>query len=227
MSDQRDLELLYELGAFRYVLRTWRQFLNGDFANNAEHSFRVVWTALIIARREGVGNHEKILKMALVHDLPESRAGDAHYLSRMYVDRHEELAVTDMFADTSLGQEVVDLWREYEAKSSIEAKIVKDADNLDVDLELQEQSSRGNQLRVDFKVHRDTVKTHKLSTKSAKQIWEQIQNSNPHDWHLRARNRFTAGDWHLTETPQVTAPGGSGAEGTVNLEAHPGWRTSG
>lgn len=26
-------------------------------------------------------------------------------------------------------------------------------------------------------------------------MWQEIQKSNPHDWHFFARNRFTAGDW--------------------------------
>lgn len=222
MSDQRDLELLYEVGCFRFVERTWKQFYNADFANNAEHGFRVAWTALLIARREGVGNHEKILKMALVHDLPESRAGDVHYLSRLYTERNEDLAITDMFDKTSFGAELIELWREYEAKSTIEAKIVKDADQLDVDLELQEQASRGNPLKVDFKVSRAAV-FGKLFTATGRQLWEQLQNSNPNDWHLRGRNRLTSGDWKPAESsPQDVPVPASTAETKAPQD---GWRS--
>ncbi|MBI4363505.1 MAG: HD domain-containing protein, partial [Candidatus Doudnabacteria bacterium] len=83
MSLKRDLELLYEIGAFRFVNRTWVQMLSPEFASTTEHTYRVMWLSLIIAKYEGVTNYEKILKMALVHDLPESRTGDVHYVSRL------------------------------------------------------------------------------------------------------------------------------------------------
>lgn len=194
-SRNRDLELLYEIGALRFVSRTWRQFLNADFANNAEHSFRVAWIALMIAGMEGVGNHEKILKMALVHDLPESRTGDVNYLTRQYTERLNEKAVLDVFAGTQLGEEMVALWHEYEQRKCLEAKIVKDADNLDVDFELYEQAARGETHQSNYLDGRELVYKTQLFTKSAKKIWESLRGSNPHDWHLNAPNRLRVGDW--------------------------------
>lgn len=193
MSLKRDLQLLYEIGAFRFVNRTWVQMLSPEFSSTTEHIYRVMWLSLIIAKYEGVKNTEKILKMALVHDIPESRTGDVHYVSRLYTKRDEELATDEILKDTSVEQ-LLKTWKEYEQRKSIEAKIVKDADNLDVDLELMEQSFKGNKLRDQFIKHRKVVYK-KLFTKTAKQIWKAIQSSNPHDWHLNARNRFTAGDW--------------------------------
>ena len=93
MNYKRDLELLYEIGAFRFVNRTWVQMLSPEFASTTEHIYRVMWLSLIIAKYENVKTTEKILKMALVHDLSESRTGDVHYVSRLYTSRNEELAV--------------------------------------------------------------------------------------------------------------------------------------
>jgi len=39
---------------------------------------------MIIARRENVAILTQIVKMALLHDLPESRTGAADYLNRLY-----------------------------------------------------------------------------------------------------------------------------------------------
>ncbi|OGE81076.1 MAG: hypothetical protein A3H72_03245 [Candidatus Doudnabacteria bacterium RIFCSPLOWO2_02_FULL_48_8] len=193
MSIKRDLELLYEIGAFRFVHRTWVQMLSPEFSSTTEHTYRVMWLSLIIAKYEGVTNYEKILKMALVHDLPESRTGDVHYVSRLYTKRNEKLAVKEILEDTSVS-EFKKIWHEYEDRKSIEAKIVKDADYVDVDLELTEQEYKGNQLKKQFAKSRKIVYS-KLYTKTAKMIWDAIQKSNPHDWHLHARNRLTAGDW--------------------------------
>src|SRR3989344_2331992 len=191
---KRDLELLYEIGCFRFLQRNWKQFLNADFQNNSEHTFRVIWLALLIAKQENRGNHEKIIKMALVHDMAESRTGDLHYVSREYSSRDEVMGITDVLKNTSLETDLSELWHEYETRKSIEAKIVKDADNLDVDLELQEQEVRGHRLKEFWKDMRQHVYRH-LYTGAAKKLFKEIQNSNPHDWHFHARNRYNTGDW--------------------------------
>jgi putative hydrolase of HD superfamily len=194
MSIKRDLEFLYEIGTLRNIQRAWVQMLGSNVANLAEHHFRVVWLALILAKGEKVSNTEKIMKMALVHDIVESRTGDVHYISRQYTIRDEKLAISDMVKDTSM-VEFEKLWEEYESKKSIEAKIVKDADNLDVDLELMEQEWQGNKIRKEFRDHRSLAVYKAFFTETARKLWQEIQKSNPHDWHLKGRNRFNAGDW--------------------------------
>jgi 5'-deoxynucleotidase YfbR-like HD superfamily hydrolase len=58
----RDIQFLYEVAALRNIRRQWGRFLNTDFDNIAEHHFRVMWTALVIARHEKAGDIEKIMK---------------------------------------------------------------------------------------------------------------------------------------------------------------------
>ncbi len=195
MSIKRDTELLYEIGCFRFVNRTWKRFLNADVANNAEHSFRVAWIALTLANYEKGANREKLLKMALVHDLPESRSVDVDYLSRQYVDRREEEAVKDTFKDTALEEEMIGIWKEYEKRECAEAKIVKDADNLDVEMELREQRSQGHSLGSIWEKNREQLVCSRLYTEAAKKFWREINDSNPHNWHLNGKNRFKSGDW--------------------------------
>lgn len=190
----KDLDFLYEIGSLRHLVRTWTQFVRSDVANVSEHIYRVVWIALVIAKHEKNVNTDKLIKMALVHDITESRTGDAHYLSRQYVERQEELAIDDIMKDTSLGMEFIELWKEYEERTSIEAKIVKDADNLDVDLELNELPI-DKRLRAGFQNIRAQAVSKHFFTKTATAMWKELQSSNPHDWHLKGRNRFIAGDW--------------------------------
>ena len=197
----RDIELLFELGCLRFIDRTWRQFLGADFANLAEHTLRVTWLSLIIAKYEESQSsnlkidYEKLLKMAIVHDLSESRAGDVHYVSRLYTQRDEEKAIKDTLQKTVLSDEFIDLWKEYEKRKSEEARIVKDADILDVDLELQEQAARGVTLKAEWYENRKVGASQKLSTNTARVLWDKIYKSNPHDWHNLGKNRFTQGDW--------------------------------
>jgi len=191
----RDIDLLYELGAIRHIDRMWKRFLNADFANNTEHLFRVAWIALVIAKHEGVANTDKILKMAIAHDIAESRTGDVDYISRQYVKRNEELAINDMLQRTSLQKEFAELWQEYEERKSIESRIVKDADTLDVDMELAERRARGIPLEKEWSKQRAHVRKTQIFTKGAKKISAAIKASNPDDWHKNGRNRLNSGDW--------------------------------
>ncbi len=191
----RNLELLFEIGCLRFIQRSWKRFLNPDFENLAEHHFRVAWIALILAKMEKVKNIEKVLLMALAHDIAESRTGDVDYLQRQYVERREDIGLQDMVAKTLLEKDLTQLMEEYEERTSIEAKIVKDADNLDVDFEIKEQSVKGNPIGEGWMDNRKFVMQKKLYTKSAKKMWEEIYAANPHDWHLFGRNRYTSGDW--------------------------------
>ena len=66
-----------------------------DCANILEHTFRVMFLALAIARGEKVKDEEKIIKMAMIHDLGESRTGDPNYVQKVYVNSNESRALKD------------------------------------------------------------------------------------------------------------------------------------
>ena len=191
----RDIELVFEISCLRHLDRSWKRFFNPGFANNAEHIFRVTWTALIIAAQEQRGDHEKILKMALLHDIGESRTGDVDYITRQYTTRDDDRAMSDILKSTSLEEEFSVLWKEYEERTSIESQIVKDADTLDVEIDLREARARGQEIGTFWDKERRERVYPTLFTASARKMWAEIHRQSPHDWHLNAPNRFTDGDW--------------------------------
>lgn len=190
-----DVNFLFEMGSIRFIDRTWKRFLNGDFANLAEHHFRLFWIAMTIAAHEKGADSNKVAKLAMVHDIAESRAGDVDYLSRQYVVRNEELAIHDMLDGTALEKEFLELWQEYETRETLESKIVKDADNLDVDFELAEQATHGSPLKDKWHNNRKFVAEERLFTDTAKKIFASLALADPHDWHNHGRNRRNSGDW--------------------------------
>lgn len=190
----RDIEFNFEMGNIRYIDRMWRRFYNKDYANLADHHFRVFWLAMTIAAQEKDVDTGKVAKLAMVHDIAESRAGDVDYLARQYVDRNEELAITDMLAGTAIEKEFLELWHEYEERESIESKIVKDADNLDVDFELAEQGAKGDPLHDRLHHLREFVSAEKLYTETAKKMYAKLKDADPHAWHVNGRNR-QQNDW--------------------------------
>ena len=50
--NKKDADFLFEIGTLRFIQRTWKQFINPDFANLAEHTLRMTWIAIVIAKNE-------------------------------------------------------------------------------------------------------------------------------------------------------------------------------
>lgn len=190
---ERDIQLMFELGTLRHISRTWKQFGGIPYSNVAEHTLRVAWIGLVISNYERADGG-RVLKLALIHDIPETRTGDVNYLTRMYVTRHEDHALADMISGVSMESELAELWEEMRAKTTLESKIVKDADTLDCDLELVESASTGSSLLSTLRGTRDRA-FEKLHTDTAKRMFNSIYASDPQKWHLQGRNRMTAGDW--------------------------------
>ncbi len=186
---KRDLDFLYEVGSLRNVQRGWRQHVGMDVANDLEHTLRVIWLALIIARMEETGDEEKIMKMALMHDVAETRISDLSYVQKAYATADEQAAADDLFRGTSLEDMKDKYLHEYEQRHSIEAKIVKDADNLDLDLEMRELEERGSQLPKKWYKMRKALRDEKLYTASAKKLWDMIQEVDIDEWHI-SYNKF-------------------------------------
>ena len=184
MVNKRDLELLFEIGSLSNVQKGSRQHFGIDCETVLEHTLRVMWLALILARSEGKGNDEKIMKMALVHDLEETRVSDLGYIQKVYVKSDEERAVSDSLTGTSLSDLSV-IFQEYKKRDSIEAKLVKDADNLELDIEFKELEDQGSKLPAKLVHLRKLVRDEKLYTDSAKALWDELQTAEVHDWHLK------------------------------------------
>ena len=196
-NTKRDVDFLFEIGNLRHVTRVWNQLGGLSVANDTEHIFRVAMIAWLIAEREGVDTN-RVVKMAIIHDSQEIRTGDINYLHRLYVTRDEETAMLDQTEGIAVQDEMRELWREYEERKTLEAKIVKDADMLDQDLEIMEMISHGENSSRFFYDERGKTIRDKLFTKTAKEFFDTIRSADPDTWHKR-KNRFTHGDWKLKE----------------------------
>ncbi|HRY82749.1 MAG TPA: HD domain-containing protein [Candidatus Moranbacteria bacterium] len=193
---KKDIDFLFEIGKMRFLQRTWQRFFLTNIANDAEHTFRVMWLALIIANNEKAINQGKLLKLALMHDITESRTGDVDYLSRLYAKREGLLAIRDMLKNTSIEKEFMELFQENEKKETIEAQIVKDADNLDIDMELMEQRDANEKIFKLKSEARKKIIPQKLFTNTAKKMFKKIYSADINSWHFNSENnRFKTGDW--------------------------------
>lgn len=138
------LSTLIELQRLKRLDRTgWtlRGLPNGT-ESVAAHSFGVCVTAMFLAdeiMRRGVEiNMERLLRMALVHDWAETRVGDMPRTATTYFGAQvrrqaEALAFTDIIAATGRSaSQYEDIFRDYEERAGIEARLVKASDVIDL-----------------------------------------------------------------------------------------------
>ena len=138
------LSTLIELQRLKRLDRTgWtlRGLPNGT-ESVAAHSFGVSVMAMLLADKfisRGIAvNVEKVLRIALLHDWAEARVGDMPRTATLYFGSEarkqaETVAFSDVVneVDSSRGLYTT-LYTDYEHRSSLEARLVKAADVLDL-----------------------------------------------------------------------------------------------
>jgi putative hydrolases of HD superfamily len=101
----------------------------------ASHAWGVAWLVLALCP-PGV-DRGRALPMAVVHDLPEVRAGDRTpgEVPPSEKTRREREGLAGLLAGITVAPEVSALWEEFEAGATSEARFVRACDRLDMALQ--------------------------------------------------------------------------------------------
>ncbi|XP_057460244.1 uncharacterized protein LOC130750664 isoform X2 [Actinidia eriantha] len=118
----------------------------------ADHMYRMGLMALIASDMPGI-DRDKCIKMAIVHDIAEAIVGDitlSDGVPKHEKSRREQEALDHMCKLLGGGQrakEIGQLWKEYEENLSLEAKVVKDFDKVEMILQaLEYETEQGKNL---------------------------------------------------------------------------------
>lgn len=113
--------------------------MKGD--NTADHTWRVTMMVVLASEMYKIKiNLLKAIKMALVHDLVEIIAKDTPRSDRVKknitddeIRKKETLAIKKIkkLAPKKIGQDLEDLWQEYEQRKTKEARIVSSLDKME------------------------------------------------------------------------------------------------
>lgn len=106
----------------------------------AEHSFRAGIMAYVIAPKLGL-NPDKCMKMAIFHDLAESKIPDYtpfDNITREEKFRQERAAMEQLCAQIDNGQEILNLWYEFEENITPESRLVSAIDRLEMMFQAEE-----------------------------------------------------------------------------------------
>jgi len=175
---KRAVEFLFEAGMLKKTPRTGYQFLGSGGESVADHSFRTAVIGYVLASLEPRADRNKVVLMCLFHDFAEARTGDHNYMNKKYVKVDEDTAIEHTVKGLNFGDDIVNLTSEFNTCDTLEARLSKDADQLDLILELKEQQDLGNPNAQDWL----SFAIKRLVTENAKELAKDILTTHSTDW---------------------------------------------
>lgn len=155
MDTERFLDFYEEVNKLKSVRRTgWVERGVKEPETSSDHSFFVALLALVLGKERHL-DMEKLLKMALVHDIAECRAGDiiskkswpeggSHTEEEKHALEKRELKELVGHLPPETGSEIMCLWLEFEDGKTREAAFVRAVDKLETILQALGYKKKGN-----------------------------------------------------------------------------------
>lgn len=171
-------DFLFEIGILAQTPRSGFHFLGSGRQSVAEHVHRVIYAGYVLAMMEEDVDTSKVIKMCLFHDLAEGRISDLNYVHQKYNKPDELEAIKDLAGPIEFGDDILKTIEEYDERKTKEAKIAKDADQIEWMLSLKEQVDTGNS-RAESWMH---IAAKRLKTTAAKKLAKEIINTPSDRW---------------------------------------------
>ncbi|MCX5835753.1 MAG: HD domain-containing protein [Deltaproteobacteria bacterium] len=168
--------------------RTGFRFLGSGNESVAEHILRTVFIGYTLSKMENDVDELKVLKICLVHDLPEARTGDMNYMYKKYVTVDEQKALKELTETLFFGKDIEAAVTEFNERKTKESLIAHDADQLSLILQLKECGDLGN------KYSQEWIKfaSMRLYTETAKKLADTILNTDSSEWWFKDKS-----DWWI------------------------------
>ncbi|XP_045597253.1 5'-deoxynucleotidase HDDC2-like [Procambarus clarkii] len=134
------LEFFKQIGRLKHMKRTGWVLRNvSEPETISGHMYRMAIISFLLDENDNV-NRDRVMKISLVHDMAESTVGDlTPHCGVSEEDKHkQEVAAMEHFitlVGEKAGNEMFNLFMEYEEQKTPEAKLVKDLDKFDMILQ--------------------------------------------------------------------------------------------
>jgi putative hydrolase of HD superfamily len=132
------LKFAHEISTLKSTKRSgWIRSQIKDPESIADHMYRMALLAFMIPANDQI-DRSKIIKMALIHDVAEAKAGDITPHDGISEEEKRKLEADGMGYLVNLlngneeALEMRELWLEYEDGLTLEAQIVKDLDKFEM-----------------------------------------------------------------------------------------------
>ncbi len=175
-------KFIFEVGTLKRIKRGWLKSEGvGNPESVAEHTYRNAVVGYILAKMEGA-DAEKVLKMALFHDIPEVRIGDIDKVAQRYINKDQsEMQVMKDQLDALPGaikNEIMSVMLEFYERKTKEAIIARDADILELLFQAKEYADVGY-TGTEYWLEQNSKL---LKTESAKGIFGELMKQNAFSW---------------------------------------------
>jgi putative hydrolase of HD superfamily len=180
------INFLFEVGMLKKTPRTGYQFLGSGKESVAEHTFRMTIIGYLLSLQEPQADSMKTTLMCLFHDLHEARTGDHNYVNKRYVQIDEDKAIQDLAKGLPFSDQIISLTREFTEGKSVEARISRDADQLDLILSLKEQQDLGNTYAREW-LH---YALKRLQTEAARSMAQEILETDSTEWWFEKKTEW-------------------------------------
>ena len=180
----RVANFVYETNIHSQTPRSGLWFLGSGHQSVAEHLFHTSMIAYALAYLEPKVDKRKVVLMALFHDIGEGRTSDHNYVHQRYGRLAEAEAVKDIGRSIPFGAEIVQLFEEEQAKETLEARLVKDADQLEWIVTLRAEEVKGNKKATEW----IDIALKRLKTDSGKKLGAIIKKKHPDSWWLDVKD---------------------------------------
>jgi putative hydrolase of HD superfamily len=177
---------VYEVGILNKTPRSGLWFLGTGEQSVAEHIFRTTMIGYTLAYLAPKADKERVLFLCLVHDLGEGRTSDLNYVHQKYGRLAESRAIADIAKVLPFGKEVEEAYKEEQARKTLEAKLAKDADNLEWMTTMREEAAKGNSKAQAWA----EIAYKRLKTKEAKMLGRVILTTHSDDWWFNAKDKW-------------------------------------
>jgi putative hydrolases of HD superfamily len=177
------VNFLFEVGMLSRTPRSGYQFLGSGRESVSEHILRTVFVGYTLCKMDKTLDEMRVLKMCILHDLPEARTGDMNYVNKKYVNVDEEKAVTELTESLFFGDDIKEAIEEFNRKETREALVSRDADQIALILQLKECGDLGNKYSeewIGFALQR-------LTTENGKKLSEIIIKTDSSQWWFKEK----------------------------------------
>ena len=176
---QKQMEFILEVDKVKQIVRQTYLTDGSRKENVAEHSWHLAHMAVLLKEyaNEEV-NLEKVIPMVLIHDLVEIDAGDTYAYDRagLATQRDRETKAADRIfgmLPEDQGRRFRNLWEEFEAYETAEAKFAHVLDNCQP-LILNDAS--GGKSWKEHTVHKSQIyKRNEHTAEGSREIWEYMK----------------------------------------------------
>lgn len=182
----RIANFLFEVGMLSRTPRSGYQFLGSGKESVAEHVLRTIFVGYVLCKMDATLDEMRVLKMCILHDLPEARTGDMNYVNKKYVNVDEDKAVLELTAALFFGNEIKDVIEEFNRKETQESLIARDADQIALILQLKECGDLGNKYAdewIGFAIQR-------LTTENGKKLADMIIRTDSSHWWFEEKGSW-------------------------------------